>query len=201
MPTLKREVRLAPNDYTDRQRWMTAMWFFDWLAEPPFSGSYQGEARYYMPRLLLGACIAHLAERPLTMRAAFVVMDANHGLTAAKYVEQAEQEGWLERSRDSRDKRKVVLTATRNLLNRFNKEMTGLIDDLRNLIEAVARESEDCKLPETGAAELKVYGKRNDENRHWRRTMEILSPGDRHGHPVTAFARGLVHWLGPRAGT
>jgi hypothetical protein len=196
---VKGEVRLSANDYTKRQRWMTAMWLFDWLAKPPFSGRYEGEARYYMPRLLLGVCVAHLAERPLTMRAAFVAMDANHGKTAAKYVEQAEEERWIERSFDPNDKRKVVLVPTGELLKWFDMEMAGLIDDCRNLIGALARDADDCTLPDTGAAKFRVQGKISDDNRHRRRAMEVLSSRDRYLQPRTSFASELVHWLRPGA--
>jgi hypothetical protein len=149
------------------------LWVFDIWDGAAFSRLYEGEERRFMPRLLLGTCVAALKQRPLTMTDAFIVMDAKHGRTAAKYVALAESQGFLTKVRDSDgDKRKTLLAPTKALLQKFNEEMARLADDTRNLVAALAEDVSG--LPETGAAEIEVARRNNGSNRHAARAVANL---------------------------
>jgi hypothetical protein len=154
-------------DYNVPQRSLLGLWLFDMWDCAGFSSMYDGEERRYMPRLLVGSCVAKLKQRPLTMTDAFIVMDAKHGKTAAKYVKKAEEQDLIERVRDSSgDKRKTLLMPTKLLLHKFGEEMARVADDARDLIDALVYENPS--LPDTGAAEIQIRRKRN-ANRHIQR--------------------------------
>jgi DNA-binding MarR family transcriptional regulator len=169
----------AVAEYTRDQKWMGGAWVFDLWDEPPFAYLFDGEARYYMPRLLHGVCISFIAQRPLTMQGAFVAMNASHGQTVGKYTQIAEDEGYLEKQKDPDDGRMVVLIPTRRLLQIFDAEITRVLDDMRNLLGAMAAREGSCRLPDTGAADVKFQGKIDNSNRHLQRADDKLSPRTR----------------------
>jgi hypothetical protein len=158
-------ARAAPGDYTNSQSLMLGLWLFDMWDGAGFSSMFQGDERHFMPRLLVGSCIAALKQRPLSITDAFIVMDAKHGRTAAKYIDLAVAEGLLTKIPDpGGDARKILLLPTEQLLRRFRYEMTRIGDDARELVAALAAESDG--LPDTGAAEVTVRRKKNEPNRH-----------------------------------
>jgi hypothetical protein len=139
MVEAKRATLRASSGYTADDRLMVGLWLFNLWDSAGFGNMYGDEERRYMPRLLVGICIAALKERPLTITEAFVVMDAKHGKTAAKYVGLAESQGLLARVRDPEgDKRKTLLMPTEVLVRMFNDEMARIADDARELVEAFA---------------------------------------------------------------
>jgi len=157
-------ARATSNDYTASQRLKLGLWLFDIWECAGFTSMYKDEERRYMSRLLVGSCVADLKQRPLTMTDAFIVMDARHGKTAAKYVAMAESQGLLKRVRDPQgDKRKTLLRPTDELWQKFNEEMARIGNDVRDLIEALA---DDYGLPETGAAAVVVKRRKGAYNRH-----------------------------------
>jgi hypothetical protein len=156
--------RVTPKDYTVRQSLLVGLWFFDIWDNAAFSNMFEGEERKFMPRLLVGCCVAFLKQRVLTTTEAFIVMDAKHGRTAAKYIGIAESLGFLTKERDpDGDARKTLLMPTEQLLRKFFEETGRMANDTREFLVALAQEN---GLPETGAAEIHVRRRRNEINRH-----------------------------------
>jgi hypothetical protein len=166
MPGPKRAALARAQRYcTDSQSLVLAHWVFDFWDQAGFAGMYDGEARRFMPRLLLAVCMAELKGQPFTMSDAFIAMDAKHGRTLAKYVDLAIASGFITRVSDpSGDKRKTHLRPTVELLTRFHLEMERIAGEVVEVLAALGEG--DQKLPETHAAKLAVE-RRNDEfNRH-----------------------------------
>jgi len=160
--------RSAPQDYTAAQNLLLGLWLFDIWDGAGFNSMYEGEERRFMPRLLIGSCVAALKQRPLSITDAFVVMDAKHGRTAAKYIGLAESQGLLSKVRDpDGDARKTFLVPTRQLERKFCEEMRRIADDTRELIVALVNGYD--ALPDTGAAEISVRRRKNEANRHTNR--------------------------------
>jgi hypothetical protein len=158
-------ARATSGDYTDSQNLMLGLWLFDMWDGAGFNSMFDGDERRFMPRLLVGSCIAALKQRPLSITEAFMVMDARHGRTAAKYIDLAVSEGLLTKIPDpGGDARKILLVPTEQLLRRFRHEMTLVGDDMRDLVAALAAESDG--LPDNGAAEITVRRRKNEPNRH-----------------------------------
>lgn len=157
-------ARVAPKNYTVPQSLLVGLWFFDIWEGAGFCSMFEGEERRFLPRLLVGSCVAAFRQRPLTMTDAFVVMDARHGRTAAKYIGIAESLGYLTRERDpDGDARKTLLIPTDQLQRKFFEEMARMANDAREFIAALAQQG---GLPENGAAEINVRQRRNEPNRH-----------------------------------
>jgi hypothetical protein len=164
-PKIATVSRAMTGEYTLGQRLLVGRWLFDIWDSAGFSGMYDGEERRFMPRLLVGICVAALKQRPLSMTDAFIVMEAKHGRTAAKYIALAESQDWLRKVRDpSGDARKTLLMPSEKLQEKFSEEMGRLADDVRQLVAALAQEKSG--LPETGAAAFNVRRQRTEENRH-----------------------------------
>jgi hypothetical protein len=156
--------RAAASNYSERQQLMVGLWLFDVWDTFGFAGMFDGEERRFVPRLLIGICVAAIKKRPLTITDAFIVMDAKHGRTAAKYISVAETHGLVKRVRDPEgDRRKTVLLPTEKLNEKFVEEVRRVADDARDLMAAMILD--DKGLPRTGAAELTLRPGRNG-NRH-----------------------------------
>jgi hypothetical protein len=156
--------RAAAGNYSECQQLLVGLWLFDVWDTFGFTNMFDGEERRFVPRLLVGTCVAAIKKRPLTITDAFVVMDAKHGRTAAKYIGVAETHGFVKRVRDpGGDKRKTVLLPTDKLHEKFVEEVKRVADDARDLMAAMVLDGKG--LPKTGAAELTLKPGRN-ENRH-----------------------------------
>lgn len=156
--------RAASDRYSEHQQLLVGLWLFDVWDALGFCAMFEGEERRFVPRLLVGTCVADLKKRPLTVTDAFIVMDAKHGRTAAKYIGVAESYGLIARVRDpAGDKRKTVLLPTDALRKKFVDEMSRVADDARNFLAALLHER--SSLPKTGAADFVLKPGRNELNR------------------------------------
>lgn len=155
----------SQTDYDPVQRLILALFIFDIWDGAGFAGMFDGDGRRFMPRLLVGSCIAAMKERPMSITEAFAVMDTTHGRTANKYIDVAQDLGFLKKEADpDGDGRKQVLVPTRLLKEKFGAEMARIGDDMRELIAALLHGGDG--LPTTGAPNLSLIGPYKNANRH-----------------------------------
>ncbi|CAN0245238.1 unnamed protein product, partial [Phaeothamnion confervicola] len=88
---------------------------------------FSGEARRFLPSLLLGLYVAHLEGRRLSKRDACVLMNADPTTSGPKYISLAEGHGLVDIIRKPpEDRRKDFVVPTRALLERVEQELAAL---------------------------------------------------------------------------
>lgn len=162
-PSKPSPSRKPTKRYDDLQSLMMGFWIFDIWNGAGFASAFEGDGRRFMPRLLIGSCLAEMKQRPISITEAFVVMDTKHGRTAAKYISEAEKLGLITKRRDpDGDKRKEYLLPTELLKTKFQEEMARTADDMRELFKSLVQRG----LPETGHPDFMLKSQDNEDTRH-----------------------------------